>query len=579
MAKSIDYLLKKREMLVTERAPWDNQFEVLAEYVYQRKVGFQSETAPGAFKNDGSINDSTAARALQAMTSALMGSLWKTGGRTFRLNQPKYLPQNQANKEYYASLNEVVSKYMETEKAGFELAFQENLDESAAFGTGSVGVFRGEYANPLIFKCWSLQSLRLSQSTDEFVDTLYFDEKPTVEQLVNTYGLENVSEGTKKKYNEEKSQLDRVHICIAIEPRTKEDQKDAPEAGNKAMPFATYHFEVENKHILKESGYTELPSKPSRWYRLANEMYGRSPTMDALPAITQINALKEAFVVGVEKKVEPPLFVMDDGSLGAAAVDTSAGGLSVFNMSGRMTGQSPVGVIFDVGELQSIVAAIEQLRTEIMQHFLIDKLYDLNNKTRMTLGEAEIRYDIRSDALSSVYSRIFNEQLTPIITRSVNILFEMGILGITEDDEAKRKILEQNGITPIVIPPEIQEAIIAGKNLYDIEYISPAAQLLRSSEKAGVNELINGVLALGGAYPEAFEYLDVGEAIEAIRDLGGAPSKILKARDVAEANVRSKQEAEAAAMQAEKAKAESEAAKNVAGAGKDVVTASQGQPV
>jgi len=579
VAKSIDYLLKKREMLVTERAPWDNQFEVLAEYVYQRKVGFQSETAPGAFKNDGSINDSTAARALQAMTSALMGSLWKTGGRTFRLNQPKYLPQNQANKEYYASLNEVVSKYMETEKAGFELAFQENLDESAAFGTGSVGVFRGEYANPLIFKCWSLQSLRLSQSTDEFVDTLYFDEKPTVEQLVNTYGLENVSEGTKKKYNEEKSQLDRVHICIAIEPRTKEDQKDAPEAGNKAMPFATYHFEVENKHILKESGYTELPSKPSRWYRLANEMYGRSPAMDALPAITQINALKEAFVVGVEKKVEPPLFVMDDGSLGAAAVDTSAGGLSVFNMSGRMTGQSPVGVIFDVGELQSIVAAIEQLRTEIMQHFLIDKLYDLNNKTRMTLGEAEIRYDIRSDALSSVYSRIFNEQLTPIITRSVSILFEMGILGITEDDEAKIKILEQNGITPIVIPPEIQEAIIAGKNLYDIEYISPAAQLLRSSEKAGVNELINGVLALGGAYPEAFEYLDVGEAIEAIRDLGGAPSKILKARDVAEANIRSKQEAEAAAMQAEKAKAESEAAKNVAGAGKDVVTASQGQPV
>jgi len=65
VAKSIDYLLKKREMLVTERAPWDNQFEVLAEYVYQRKVGFQSETAPGAFKNDGSINDSTAARALQ----------------------------------------------------------------------------------------------------------------------------------------------------------------------------------------------------------------------------------------------------------------------------------------------------------------------------------------------------------------------------------------------------------------------------------------------------------------------------------------------------------------------------------
>jgi len=579
VAKSIDYLIKKRSMLVTERAPWDNQFEVLAEYVYARKMGFQSETSPGEFKNDGSINDSTASRARQAMTSAIMGSLWKTGGRTFRLKAPDFITKTDENKKYYESINRVIYKYMESEKAGFELAFQETLDEEATFGTGAFGVFQGDYKNPLVFKCWSLQTLRISQSTDEFVDTLYFDEKPTIEQLVNTYGIENVSASVKEKYKDEKTRLERVLICIAIEPRTNEDKKDAPKAGNKAMPFATYHFEVDNKHILKESGYTELPSKVSRWYRLANEMYGRSPAMDALPAIMQLNALKEAFIVGVEKKVEPPLYTMDDGSLGAAVVDTSAGGLSVFNVSGRLNGQPPVGVIFDVGELQSLVTAIEGFRTEIMNHFLIDKLYDLNNKTRMTLGEAEIRYDIRSDALSSVYSRIFNEQLTPIIERSVNILFEMGLLGISEMDEARDKILKANGIDPIEIPQEIQDAILSGKDFYEIEYISPAAQLLRASEKAGVNETVNAVLALAAVDKYAMEYLDVGETIEAIRDLGGSPSRILVAMETAKANIRSRKQAEAEALEVEKARLASEAAKNVAGAGKSGMEATMvGQP-
>lgn len=570
VAKTIDYLLKKREMLIQERSPWNNQFEILAEYVYARKMGFQSETSLGDFKNDGSINDSTASRALQAMTSAIMGSLWKTGGRTFRLKQPEYLTKNEDNKKYYEAINKAIVKYMESEKAGFELAFQENLNEEGAFGTGAFGVFEGDYDNPLIYKCWTLQSLYIAQSKDEFVDTLYYDEKLTIEQVVNRYGLDKVSEETKKKYNEEKSRLDKITICIAIEPRTTEDKKNAPPAGNKAMPFATYHFEVESKHILKESGYTELPEKVSRWYRLANETYGRSPAMDALPSIIPLNAMKEAFIVGVEKKVEPPLYTLDDGSLGAATVDTSAGGLSVFNVSGRLNGQPPIGVIFDIGELQSLSAAIEQVRLEILNHFLIDKLYDLNNKTRMTLGEAEIRYDIRSDALSSVYSRIFNEQLTPVIERSVNILFGMGLLGISEDDAIREKILMSHGITPILIPQEIQEAIIAGKEFYEIEYISPAAQLLRASEKAGTTETINGVIALSAVNPDAMQYLDLYESINAIRDLSGAPSKLLLSKEKAESNIRAIKEAQAQAVQAQIMEAQSKSAKNIAGAGKEV---------
>jgi hypothetical protein len=339
------------------------------------------------------------------------------------------------------------------------------------------------------------------------------------------------------------------------------------------MEYASCHFEVENKHIVKESGYSEIPAKASRWYKLAAEVYGRGPGMDALPAIVMLNAMKESFIVGVEKKVEPPLFVLDDGSLGAATVDTSAGGLSVFNMSGRLNTQQPVGTIFDVGELQSLAKAIEDTKLEVMQHFLIDKLYDLNNKTRMTLGEAEIRYDIRSDSLSAVYARIFNEQLTPLIERSFNIMFSMGLLGVDPEDEAKMATLRNQGIEPITIPDEILKAMLDGKNVYDIEYISPAARLLREAEKRGVNEVMNAMIALIPVYPEAADTVNVYEAMETIRDLGGAPSKMMRSLQDAMARGKARQQAQAQAAAAQVAEIQSKAAKNIGSTTVDVADA------
>jgi len=562
MSKDIKYLCEKREQLISKREYWNHQFQILGQYVFQRKQQFDIKYSEGSFLNDGMINDSTASRSLQAMVSAIMGSLWKTGGRTFRLAMPDFIPSTKEHKDYYLKINKMMAKYMETEKAGFELAFQETLLEEGAFGTGSIGVFEGDYITPLIYKCWSLQSLYVAETKDEFVDTIYYDQSRTVEQVVNEYGIENVSGSLKEKYNSSKSKLDKVVICIAIEPRTEKER--AGKKGNIGMPFGSYHFEVETKHLLKESGYGEMPSKVSRWYKLANETYGRSPAMDALPAVMQINALKEAFLVGVEKKVEPPLYVLDDGSLGAATVDTSAGGLSVFNMSGRINVSQPVGVIFDVGELQSVWQAIEDTKLEINQHFLIDKLYDLNNKTRMTLGEANIRYDIRSDALSSVYARIMNEQLSPVIERSFNILFSKGLLGIQEEDDATRNILMSEGIDPIIIPPQIAEAMAMGREVYEIEYVSPASRILRQNEKQGTFELFNATMQLAQIDPDAMDIIDVDEALEIYRDLCGASPRVMRPKTEAEARRQARAEAQAQAAQAEQTQREATATRDIA---------------
>lgn len=553
---SIDYLVSKRKLLQSERSVWNRQFQILGQYVYNRKQQFETEFNRGSFLNDGSINDSTAPRALYAMVSAIFGSLWKSGGRTFRITRPDYISDSALNKQYYAELNKRLTRAMESEKAGFEPAMHESLSEQGVFGTSGLGVFQGTYQNPLIYRSWTLQSMWVAESQDEYIDTVYYDERKTVEAIVNEYGISKVSSQVREKYNNEKTRQEQVLICIAIEPRNSREKKT--DVGALAMPYASYHFEPETKHMLRESGFESLPVKVSRWYKLPSEVYGRSPAMDALPAIMQINALKEAFLVGVEKKVEPPVFVLDDGTLGGATVDTSAGGLSVFNMSGRVNISQPVGVIFDVGELQSVAKLIEDTKLEIAQHFLIDKLYDLNNKSRMTLGEAEIRYDIRAEGLASIYARIINEQLAPIIERSFNILFDMGILGVDENDFMQQEILESNGIKPLVIPPEILEAMVAGYEIYELEWVSPAARILKDEEKRGIYDTLNAAIALANIDPMVLTNVDANFALSAFRELAGAPDQMIRPKQEAQAIRQAMEQAQAELAEAEKARLQSE---------------------
>lgn len=561
MPKTIDYLTNKRKVLKEERSVWERQFQILGQYVYNRKQQFQNDYHRGAFLNDGTINDSTAGRALQAMISAIFGSVWKSGGRTFRLKRPDYISDSRLNKQYYADINKRLTDAMESEKAGFEPAMHESLCEQGTFGTSGIGVFKGDYRTPLTYRSWTLQSTYIAESKDEFIDTIYYDMEHTVEAVVNKYGEDNVSSKLKEKFQSTDGRLDKVTICIAIEPR---DERDRKGEGIYGMPYASYHFEPETKHMIFEGGFESLPVKMSRWYKLPSEVYGRSPAMDALPAIMQINALKEAFLVGVEKKVEPPLFVLDDGSLGGATVDTSAGGLSVFNMSGRVSNNQPVGMIFDIGELQSVAKTIEDTKLEISQHFLIDKLYDLNNKTRMTLGEAEIRADIRAEGLASIYARIINEQLAPLIERSFNILFDMGILGVPEYDLQQREVLEFEGIDPLFIPDEILEAMARGLNVYEIEWISPAARILKEEEKRGIYDTLNTAIALANIDPGVLLDIDTNYALNAFRELAGAPDEMLRPKKEADAMRKAKQEAEAKMAQAEVSRQQAETARAIA---------------
>ena len=109
----------------------------------------------------------------------------------------------------------------------------------------------------------------------------------TAEQAAQAYGFDNLSEKTRDLVmNKPDSMIEFVHI---IEPR-KVHVPGALLAKN--LPVASYVIEKHAKHLVRESGYHEMPVIVPRWARLPQSAYATGPVASALPDIRLLNRLR-----------------------------------------------------------------------------------------------------------------------------------------------------------------------------------------------------------------------------------------------------------------------------------------------
>lgn len=574
-------ILHRFKELETEKQPWLPTWQLIGEYVMTRKQNFNSQVTQGEFLT-GQIFDSTAANANHLMASSLIGALWPNGARTFKILPPDGMPLEVSGtdevKQFYERVTNKMVAAIDNAKSGFLTSLEEYMLDQGAFGISGMSALENdnpeEYDIPVKFNAIDAKKMAIDEGPDGFVDTVYIKREMTVKQIVQEYKIENVSEKVRERFKNGGLE-EKVHVLHAIEPRID----GVPGSfGSKDFPVASIHIEIESCHILKESGFKEMPVFVTRFWKAMNEKYGRSPAMEAMSDIMEANNLREALIIATEKQLDPPLVVDDDGSLGAKRVNTSAGAINVRRISGRMgdAGREPIRPLYTVGELKSTMERIAELREIIFNAFFIDRLLDLNNETRMTLGEAQIRNELRGQSLGTIYARQLAELFTPLVERAFNIMLERGFFGVVRGG-LEDWVAQQMGQIPEYIPDEIANIMLKGQDAFKVVFISPAARIMRSEELMGIQRTIQFALESAQAAPEILDNIDFDEVIRAIQDLTGAPSNIIKSRqavfDIREA--RAQQQQQMLAMQAQQAQAEAvktgaDAMKSAANAGLSV---------
>lgn len=560
MANKVDVLLSRHQKLKSEKATLHGIYELISEYVFNKKYNLEKTPNGGIFV-DGDIYDNTGLRANSIMANVMVNNLWPNGPRTFKVKPTWDTSDTQEIKAWFKHVNSQMHTIMDNTRAGLVTALDEYMLDQGSFGISGIYVSEDEtdLSCPIRYTAWDIKSMCVDEGTDGLIDTVFVEIEMTIRNAVKEYGLENLGSKTQKAFLDGNLE-DKIKVLHVIEPRLDRNPK---KYGAKDMPIASIHIEICSRKIIKESGFEEMPVFVGRFIKVLGEKYGRSPAMVAMPDILEANATREAISIATEKQLDPPLAVYDDGSLGAGTIETSAGAINVFSVSGRINNGKPIEPLYTVGELQSSYNHIETLKESINNHFYLDRLLDFNNETRMTFGEAQLRNALRGQSLGTFYARQEMEVITPMIKRTFNILLKRGLFGVLQNSIEELELLKR-GIRPIYIPEEIAQRILSGLDVYDLDFISPAKRTMQSEELQGTIETANFAVSVAAAVPEILDNIDTDEMLRRIAKLSGADEDMLKDMQTVQSIRKARAEQQAQIMQLEQARQQSEIGRNVA---------------
>lgn len=558
-------IIDRHKHMKTDKDPWLNMYQLIGEYVMIRKQHFTDMVNPGEFQTD-KLNDDTAPNANFLMASSLIGALWPNGAKSFQITMPLGMEEEldgetEEVKSYYEWATKTMAEHMDNPKAGLLLALEEYMLDQGAFGiSGIMTEDNDDLTLPITYKAIDAKVMTIDEGENGFVDTLYVEREYTLRQLVQKYGYENISAEWQKKYDEGDCKT-KVKVLQAIEPRM---EKDPYGFGVKNMAYASIHIDLKTEKILKESGFVESPFAVARFWKAMGEKYGRSPAMNALPSILEANALGEAWVIAVEKTLDPSLLVMEDSAMGNGTIDTSPGGVTVVSASGRISSnQKPIEPLFLVGDLRWTAERRAELVEIIKNHFFQDRLMDLNNEQRMTLGEANIRDSLRGQTLNTTYSRQMNETLVPTIERSFNILNRKGLLGVKPGSRQEQALIDA-GVPYRYIPEPVLRRMEKGQEVYKIHFVSPATRIMQAEELKGINQTAAFVTQVQPVKPEALDNVDMDWTIRRVRELTGAPPEMMASSDKMKKDRSDRTQATQAVVENQANREGSETARNMA---------------
>jgi hypothetical protein len=329
------------------------------------------------------------------------------------------------------------------------------------------------------------------------VDVFYREFTYTVQQVVERWGIENVSPSVASLYRNQGSGLTReVIVAHAIEPNYEPRKYGVPshfkyrevywEWGGSASPQGGSSFAP---GVLEKRGFYEAPHITPRWDTVANDAYGRSPAMDALPDTKQLQLQVRRQAQGIDKQVNPPL--QADLQLKNQPAALIPGGVTYIAGLLSSTGGGMRSIYEHRIELAAMNENLELVRQRTKQIFyndLFQTISQYQTRSNVTAQEINVRRAESFIMLGPVIHRLQLELLSRAIDRTFGIA-------------------ARGGLFPPA-PAELQGQELA------IQYISMLSLAQQAAQTAGIEGILKFVEAFGPIDPSAVDKINVDFAID-----------------------------------------------------------------
>lgn len=386
----------------------------------------------------------------------------------------------------------------------------------------------------------------------------------TVAAVVDEFGLDNTSPAVQGLYRTGGAMLTReLVVAHAIEPNYDGRKFGIPEHfkfrevywewGGSASPQGGSAYA---QGFLRKRGYNEQPNVAVRWDLVSNDAYGRSPGMDALPDVKQLQQEVRRKAQAIDKTVNPPMeadiqLKNQPASLLPGGITYTAGLMSSGNPGFRSVYGNWKPGISEISE------DLHEIRDRIKRVFFNDILQTASQyetRSNVTAVEWDMRKSESLVMLGPVLERIYAELLKVAVERTFAIASRAGIL-----------------------PPAPQE--FAGANI-NIEFVSMLATAQAAATTAGIERLLQVAGGLVGVDPAVMDNIDIDFTLEKYSTLMNNDPRIIRSKEELQSIRLQRQQQEQAAQQAEMAKQMSESAKNLSatevGGGQNAIQAMTG---
>jgi len=536
--KTKDMIQERFKAIEYESQKWTAAWRDIAKYEAPTRGRFDDLPNRGKMIDHKTILDGHATQASKIMASGMQSGMTSPTRPWIALRVKD--PELMAKPNVRMWLDEVTKLMLDVcSDSNIYSVFYSMYEEIANFGV-TAAIILEDYDDVIRGRSFTIGEYFLGINAKGVVDTFGRKMQMTVSQVVDAFGIENVSSSVKTAYEGNRVD-DWVKINHLIEPNTRRvdgfvDQQN--------MPFRSVYWEVGQSNLLLAfKGFEEFPVIAPRWDTVTTDtVYGYGPGWNALGNVKQLQKTVLDKLLAQEKAHNPP--VQKDSSV-EGHVNLLPGGVTTTSSALPNAGVRPAYQVN--ANLESFIELIGELKASINKDFFVDLFLMMINfdKSNMTATEVAERQQEKIMMMGPILEKLQSEMLDPFVERLYGIL-------------------NRNAMLPEP-PEEIMDMAI------EPEYVSILAQ---AQKAVGVNSISRVLGFIGGAapiYPDAPDNIDIDEAIREVAILEGVPAKLILEKKVVQ-QIR-EQRAQAQQMQQQMAMA-SQGAK----AAKDLANAKTSEP-
>ena len=491
MQADIKTIIQLNNYLQSENANWVAYYQDIADYCLPRKAWQTSLYTKGDRLKSNFLYDSTAIRALKICAAGFHSNLTNPTARWFALQmRDMRLMELKQVKAWCRDCTDRILAVING--SNFDTTMQEFYLNYVAFGTSTIMTVE-DIRDKVRFLEIPMNQLQITEDAYGRIHENYRTVPLTAIQASLLWG-KAAGEQVSKDVLEDRP-FKKYNFLHYIGPR---EDRDVNLQTSVNLPIASVWINLDEKLLVKESGFHESPIATGRYYKDPSEVRGFSATMDVLPDIRLLNGAKRTVMRRAMKEADPPVEAPNRGYMLPLNFNPSA--INYRNANVQAGGIKPIVWPSNFSITQEFLDKTESNINDGLNVPLFRAISDLTKQ--MTIPEMQRRVSEQMVLLGPVVGRAIHEAISPTVLRVFAILY-------------------RNGELPQA-PAEIQ-----GQEL-DVQYLSPLALAQKQVEISNLESFLMTAGAMAKVKPAILDKIDEDATIEEMASMRNINPKLIR---------------------------------------------------